>query len=340
MLQPCVPRLSAVLCVIAVLVLLGCVTTQAQENCGTTASCKPYDTNGPACARKKRMNLRFMLQTCRENNFTVDTQVHHLATYSFCPIVDQLSSFTLIGAPFMTSCYITKDETSGVVTDHLSMDTGPRYLSVYGFGASNSTLYPQKGVSTGTVLIAVNGADHTGVSNSVGIVTMLSLEIGLHNGLFNYDGAAAASETTVANPNYDPVLCNNGTIPPAGINYCDKNITIPVAATVVQPAKVGFTPTCSAEDVCTLGDPSVYTCIGEVPGQKNCGVYRTDPTEIRKLQMTVWVSYYGTDWRRNVLTSGGRNPLNYLTFVKENALQTLGSKIDSLFHGNLSDRTL
>ncbi|TPP45091.1 hypothetical protein CGC20_20355 [Leishmania donovani] len=247
------------------------------------------------------MNLRFMLQTSRENNFTVGTQVHHLATYSFCPIVDQLSSFTLISAPFMASCYITKDETSGAVTDHLSMDMGPRYLSVYGFGASNSTLYPQKGVSTGTVLIAVNGTDHTGVSNSVGIVTMLSLEIGLHNGLFNYVGAAAASETTVANPNYDSVLCKNGTVPPAGINYCDKNITIPVAATVVQPAK------------------------------KNCGVYRTDPTDIRKLQMTVWVSYYGTDWRRNVLTSGGRNPLNYLTFVKENALQTLANKIDSLF---------
>ncbi|CBZ28973.1 conserved hypothetical protein [Leishmania mexicana MHOM/GT/2001/U1103] len=337
MLQTCVPRLCAVLCVMAVLVLLGCGTARAQESCGTTALCKPYDTNGPLCARKKRMNLRFMLETSRENNFTVGTQVHHLATYSFCPIVDQLSSFTLVGAPFMASCYATKQETDDVVTDHLSMDMEPRYLSVYGFGASNSTLYPERRVSTGTVLIAVNGTDHAGVSNSVGIVTMLSLEIGLHNGLFNYVGAAAASETMVANPNYDPVLCNNSIIPPAGINHCDQNIIIPVAATVVQPAKVGFTPTCNAEDVCMMGDPSVYTCIGEVPGQKNCGVYRTSPAEIRKLQMTVWVSYYGTDGRRNVLTSGGRNPLNYLSFLKENALQALANKIDSLFHGNIPD---
>ncbi|GET90901.1 hypothetical protein, conserved [Leishmania tarentolae] len=334
MLHLYVARLRAVLCVMAALALLGCQTVQAQENCGTSVLCTPYDTNGPACVRKKRMNLRFMLETSRENNFTAGTQIHQLATYSFCPIVDQLSSFTLASAPFLASCY-TGDGTSGAASDHLSVDMEPRSLSVYGFGASNSTLYPQRGVSTGTVLIAVNGTNRTGRPNSVGIVTMLSLEIGLHNGFFNYVGAVAASETIVVNPNYNATLCNNGEVAPEGINYCDKNITTAVKETVVQPSKVGFIPTCNADDVCTMGDPSVYECIGDVPGKKNCGVYRTDPAEIRKLQMTVWVSYYGTDRKKNVLRSGGKNPLNYLSFVKQNALYSLASEAETLFNGKL-----
>ncbi|KAG5473285.1 hypothetical protein CUR178_03205 [Leishmania enriettii] len=337
MTRRCVARLLAVFCLTAVLALLCCETARAQAKCGSIALCKPYEKMGPACARNKRMNLRFVLQTARENNFTVGAEVHHVATYGFCPVVDQLSSFTLTGAPFLATSY-TKNDTSGKVTNHLSLGMTPRYLSVYGFGASNSTHFPEKGVSRGTVLVAINGSDFTGVVNSVGVVTMLSLEIGLNNGLFNYIGASKASKRAVVNPNYNASLCSNGSESSGSVNYCEKEIFMPVAAKVVQPAKVGFIPTCNAKDICTVGNPRIYTCIGDIPGQKNCGVYRSDPEEIRDLRMTVLVSYYGTDSRRNVLTSGGKNPLNFVSFVKTNALYAIGDRISSLFTGNISVR--
>ncbi|KAG5472515.1 hypothetical protein LSCM1_03916 [Leishmania martiniquensis] len=335
MMSSCLSRIPAALCVTAVLALLCGETSLAQANCGSTPLCRPYEKIGPACLRNRRMNLRFILDTAKENNFTVGSTLHNVATYGFCPVVDQLSSFTLTGAPFLASSYITKDEASGSVTRHLSLGMKPRYLSVYGFGTSNSTAYPEKGFSRGTVLVAVNGSHFTGVSNSVGIVTILSLEIGLHSGLFNYIGATEASETTVSNPNFDPRLCNS-TISSSGVTYCDMEITVPVAATVVQPAKVGFTPTCDAHDTCTMADPHVYQCIGDIPGQKNCGVYKSDPNNIEGLQLTVWVSYYGTDSRRKVLTSGGKNPLNFVSFARTNALRAIGDKISNLFHGNIS----
>ncbi|CAM40441.1 conserved hypothetical protein [Leishmania braziliensis MHOM/BR/75/M2904] len=337
MLPPRVPRLLAVLCLTVALALLCCEKTRAQSSCGSTPLCKPYDRQGPACTRKRRMDLRFFLDTSRENNFTVGGQTYHTATYGFCPVVDQLSSFTLTGAPFLTSSYITTNETSGEVTDHLSLNMGPRYLSVYGFGASNSTTNPERDISTGTVLIAVNGSRTTGVTNSVGIVTILSLEIGLQNGLFNYIDAAVASETTAKDSNNNSLLCTSNSTELSDSINCVKNAPVPAAEPMRLPAKVGFVPTCNAQDVCVMGDPSVYTCIGNVLGKKNCGVYKSNPTEIRDVQMTVLVSYYGTDSRRNVLTSGGQNPLNFATFVRENAFQAFAHKVTSFFEVNLSD---
>ncbi|KAG5498795.1 hypothetical protein JKF63_03084 [Porcisia hertigi] len=342
--RPRALRLLAVLCVMVATLLQFCEATQATGKCMSSSVCRPYDKTGPACVRKGPINLRFILQTCRENNFIVDGKKHYISTYSFCPTVDEFSSFTLAEAPFLATSFQTTGEGNDTTDYHLSKNLEPRYLSVYGFGLSNSTAYPQVGLSPGAVLVAMDGFKETGIRNSVGVVTMLSLEIGLHNGRFNYIGATAPSESTIPNPNYNPSLCvtdpslsmqTTTTAPLESINYCDKEINVKVAETAVQPAKVGFVPTCDAQDRCVAGDSKVFHCIGDVPGKKNCGVYLSNPREIRDLQLTVLVSYYGTDARKHVLISGGKNPLSYITFTGSNALRYIGDKISSLFDGKL-----
>ncbi|KAK7195459.1 hypothetical protein NESM_000473100 [Novymonas esmeraldas] len=339
---PRLPRLLAALCVTVTLSLLCCSEwAAAQVDCGSIVVCQPYSLQGPACVRKKRINLRFMLETSRETNFTVGTEVHHLATYGFCPVVDQLSSFTLPGAPFLSTSYSVTNTTSNVTTDHLSAGMFHRYLSVYGFGASNDTLYPQTNFSGGTVVVAMNGTGYSGVYASVAVVTMLSLEIGMHNGMFNYIGAKANSTMNITNPNYNLSLCHKGSAAgsahphslesSSGIDHCDPQITVPVAATVVQPAKVGFVPTCNANDVCVMGDPNVYTCIGDIPGQKNCGIVSSNATLLRGVQLVVWVSYFGTDSQKTVLLSGGVNPMNFMAFASNNALNSVANKFTSLY---------
>lgn len=346
-------------------VLMSCVLPltafAATKTCSGTV-CTPYITaanGGIGCQRKSPINLRFLLHMAYENDFTANGVLQDKATYSFTPCVDAITALTLNGAPFLATGYAVASTTKPTTTSYyFSKNRSDKYLSVYGFGMSNQTTLPQPGISAGAVLIAKNGADACGDATMVGVVTVVSLEIGMHNGFFNYIGQTAQTTSTITNPHYNAALCGDSsstthttkttttsttkkvsTASSASdsVDHCSKTITVVVPATVVQPAKVGFTPTCNAKDQCIMGDPTVYTCIGNVTGRKNCGLCYSNATLLSSnTSLTVWVSYVGTDRKSTVLTSSGDNPLNYVNFVRSHALETVTGKFKSLFRGNFS----
>lgn len=305
------------------------------QDCGTQMACYPWNTNGPACQRSKLLSLRYTFNTAVENAYTFNKAEITNATYAFCATVDQLQSFSLNGAPYLASAYSVTDST-GAISYALTRSLNRSYLSVFGFGESNNTLYPTPGLSTGTALIAVNGSTTCGEYRSAALVSILVLNVGLHNGLFNYIDASEGSNKTVANPNYDAAKCAaSATGSSSGTNYCNSEITETVAAVVVQPAKTGFVPTCDANDKCSFG--SDYVCIGDEVGKKNCGTCYNDASQIVNASLTVWVSYYGTDVKGHTLTSGGLNPFNFLKFATSDALSTIVAKMKDLFKGNITD---
>lgn len=338
------------------LVVMSCVLSltafAATKTCSGTA-CTPYITaanGGVGCVRKSPINLRFLLHMASENDYTANGVLQDKATYSFTPCVDAISALSLNGAPFLATGYAVESSTTPTTTSYyFTKNRSDKYLSVYGFGMSNQTTLPQPGISAGAVLVAKNGLDACGDATMVGVVTVLSLEIGMRNGFFNYIGATTATNTTVANPHYNAALCGSSTTTTTTttttstasssgpIDYCSKTITVPVPATVVQPARVGFTPTCNAKDQCIMGDPDVYTCIGNVTGQKNCGLCYSNATLLSaNTTLTVWVSYIGTDRKSTVMTSSGDNPLRYVNYVRNRAFETITGKFNSLFRGNIS----
>ncbi|KPA83383.1 hypothetical protein ABB37_03027 [Leptomonas pyrrhocoris] len=348
------------LSVTAVAVMLSLVVFATAKSCSGTV-CTPYVaavSGGTGCLRKNPINLRFVLQMAQENNYTVNGVLKSTATFAFTPCVDDIAALALNTAPFLAAGYaVTNNATPPVTSYYLTGNRSDKYLSVFGFGMSNQTTEPEVGVSTGAVLVAKNGLEACGDPTMVGVVTLLSLEIGLHKGYFNYVGQSGQTTTTIPNPNYNASMCGDEsgsggsrqttttTAPKANaaasssdsIDYCSKTITVNVPAINVQPARVGFAPTCNAQDQCTLGDPDAYVCIGNVTGKKNCGLcYSNAATLAGNSSVTVWVSYVGTDRKNVVMTSSGDNPIYYSNFVRSGAFQTISSKFNSLIHGNFS----
>lgn len=358
-----IPRLTLWLWAVAVTCILSLTALAATKTCTGTV-CTPYITaanGGIGCLRKNPINLRFLLHMAYENDYTANGVLQDKATYAFTPCVDDITALALNGAPFLATGYaVTTTTTPATTTYHFTKNTSDKYLSVYGFGMSNQTLLPEVGVSAGAVLVAKNGNEVCGDATMVGVVTVLSLEIGMHNGFFNYVGQTGQTTSTIANPNYNAKLCGESsssgshlhssttsttttttTKHPSSssdsIDYCSKTITVTVPATNVQPAKVGFVPTCNAKDQCIMGDPDTYVCIGNVTGKKNCGLCYSNATALAgNSSLTVWVSYVGTDRKSTVMTSSGDNPINYVNYARHHAFEAISSKFQSLIHGNFS----
>lgn len=184
----------------------------------------------------------------------------------------------------------------------LTREVGRKYLSVYGFGMSNSTLFPERGVSAGSVPIAINGSLLCGSSHSVALVHTLTLDVGLHKGRFNYIGTRNTSLSSgVADNETD------------GAVVSETRDDSEEPEVVVQPAMVGFHPTCDARDVCVFDSNSV--CVGDEVGKKNCARCYTAPLSIDAAHLRVWVSYHGTDGRGSPMRSSGLNPLHFPEFA-------------------------
>lgn len=340
---------------VVVSLILSLTAFAATKTCSGTV-CTPYLTavnNGVACLRKNPINLRFLLHMASENDYMANGVLQDKATYAFAPCVDDITALALNGAPFLATGYAVENTTTSTTTPtttttttsyYFTKNTSDKYLSVYGFGMSNRTALPEPGVSAGAVLVAKNGQDACGDASMVGVVTVLSLEIGMHKGYFNYIGQTAQTNSTAPNPHYDAALCGSSasaadkaSSSSDHIDYCSKTINVVVAATNVQPARVGFVPTCNAKDECIMGDPTVYTCIGNVTGQKNCGLCYSNATILSSnVTLTVWVSYIGTDRKSVVMTSGGDNPMNYVNYARHQGFDAVTSKFNSLFKGNIS----
>lgn len=340
------PSTAVIVCVAAVAVLLCGTHSAAGFSCGNGEACFPWVPTGPACRAGKQMNLRFVLDVASENYETSGTTTITTATYGFCPSVDKLQSFTLNAAPFVTAAYVTKndDDTQEL---HLTKDLDTHYLYVYGFGDTSDRLYPNVNTSSGIIIIAQNGTEHCQNKDSVLVATTLGLDIGLYNGLFNYIDAEGERTVQVPNPDYNQTMCDdikNGTVTTEApgsssssdeVDYCSPTISSVVPANVVQPAKTGFVPTCTEKDVCMF-DVDAH-CIGNVKGQKNCARCFDDPTQLASAQMQIWASYYGTDVDGHPLLSGGTNPINFRKFAGKSMFSQIGSKVGSLWRGNLSD---
>ena len=361
MMSPLSPRQTLWLWAAVVSVILSLTAFAVTTKTCTGNICTPYITaanGGVACLSKNPINLRFLLQMAHENDYTANGVLEDKATYAFQPCVDSISALSLKGGPFLAAGYAV---TSGTTTSYyFTKNKSDKYLSVYGFGMSNQTTVPEPGISTGAVLIAKNGADACNDASMMGVVTVLSLEIGMHKGFFNYIGQSGQTTKTVANPHYNATLCgesssgsshtttttttttttkaNADASSSEGIDYCAKTITVVVPANNVQPARAGFVPTCDAKDVCLMGSNDTYTCIGNVTGKKNCGICTNNATALAgNAALTVWVSYIGTDRKGNVMTSSGDSPFNYLNYVRNQAFETVTSKFQSLIHVNFSD---
>lgn len=332
------------LCV-TVLILAAVSSLGRGQECSTTQACMPWYSSGPSCARGGRMNLRFVLDTAAENAWTSGTTKTATAVYGFCPVVDTVQSFALNSAPFIATSFKTEDADEKI-TYHLTTSLDKNYLSVYGFGSSNSTLHPIKGVSDGSVLVAQNGSTLCSGKNSVAIATHLNLEVGLHKGLFNYatTGPLVDVAVNVTNPNFNETLCNNPSSDSAAssINYCDTTIVEIRKQQMSNPLKTGFVPTCGVDNNgnfnCLFDSSPEVICIGDRAEMMNCAKCYDDATVIgQTAKLVVWNSYYGTDNRGNTLKSGGNNPINFAKFSGPNMMSDIASKMKSLWDGNLSD---
>ncbi|EAN91942.1 hypothetical protein C3747_104g52 [Trypanosoma cruzi] len=272
----------------------------AAVDCGTAVACYPWANGNPRVGNQKpcvsggRMNLRFILDVAAETSAAKGAA--STAVYGFCPVVDKLEAFKLHSAHSLATLY-----SAGNVYN-FSKNVGRKYLSVYGFGMSNSTLFPEKGLSAGAVVIAENGDFLCGSDRSVALVHALILDIGLHRGRFNYIGARGASSPGN--------IVGNGTTTPIEVSTEDP---VQEGEVSVQPAMVGFRPTCTPDDVCVFDSASV--CIGDQIGNKNCAKCYTSPKEVAKQNIVVWASYDGTDAKGRPLLSGGMNPLIYNQFA-------------------------
>ncbi|RNE99015.1 hypothetical protein TraAM80_08456 [Trypanosoma rangeli] len=290
-------------------------------DCGTARACHPWgntDTENKEqvpCVRGKRMNLRLMLDVAAER---ADVAAGKAATavYGFCPVVDQLDVFTLALAPSVA----TLSATGGLYS--LTHNVGQKYLSAYGFGMSNSTLFPQKGHSTGAVVVVGDGMSLCGSPHSVALVHTLLLDIGFHRGRFNYIGARKASPP----PNATYSGTSNAT---RGSHKADNEET----EVAVQPAMVGFRPTCDENDECLFDSASI--CVGDKIGHKNCAKCYDSPSDIMKENLVVWTSYYGTDAHGRPMRSGGLNPLNYRQFAGIRLFRDLEKALKRLKSGSL-----
>nr|CCC91116.1 conserved hypothetical protein [Trypanosoma congolense IL3000] len=282
-------------------------------NCGTGEACQPWLDDGTSsrCYLNGRINLRFLVDTPSDVRDEVSGPVW--AAYGFCPFVDNLQLFRLTGAAAASS--IVTKEISNETIETISSSTKPRYISVFGFGRSDSKEYPEKGVSNGTAVVSVLGNSVCKDPNSVAVVNMLMLSIGMHNGAFNY-----IQPNTVDRGNSSSTEEGKDSKASDGHEEAGK---VPV-----QPMMVGFRPTCDEVDRCILSPGSV--CIGDEPGRKNCGVCHTSTDTLEKAVIQVWTSYFGTDANGASLLSGGMDPLSYKRFAGSRLVSDLKSIVSGI----------
>lgn len=311
----------------AVVLLLWCGTTAVAQTC--LSGCMPWSSNDRACKRGSLMKLLFELDLAPE--FVYDAVANYTnATYAFCPTVDQLQNFNLQLAPYFSTAYNTTVSGSSVHTYAFSPNLQPKYLSLYGFGNTVDRLSPMRDLSSGSVLIAINGSTMCGNPDSVAVVNALVLNVGLHNGLFNYIASSPTGNFTI--PGYAlsslaRLTANTTAVHELKAQYL-RSLNVYLPNGTKQAAMTGFVPTCSSNDVC-LFDSSLK-CLGYKSGQKNCAQCYTNAGDLLLSSINVWVSYYGTDSSHETLLSGSNNPLNFLTFAAQDILQRFITMLGSL----------
>ncbi|AAZ11985.1 uncharacterized protein TEOVI_000561000 [Trypanosoma equiperdum] len=264
--------------------------------CGPKQACFPWLENSSAtrCQRGGRINLRFMLDLPQGDTEAPSTNQKR-AVYAFCPIVDELQVFTLKGAGRVSSL-LQKTSSSGQAS--ITPNPAPRYLSVFGFGRSGQKEYPERDVSNSTVVIAMRDIGLCNSPDSVAIVNMVILTIGMHDGKFNYISSDADTKEPDDSESGIPSGNSSGTGSPMES---------------VQPAMVGFRPTCDESDHCIFSPTS--PCVGPIRGMKNCGACYNTPDDIEGASIQVWTSYQGTDLERQPLLSGGMDPMGFRKFA-------------------------
>lgn len=308
------------------------------SQCTVQSACFPWhsidSSASRTCSRGGSINLRFMLDVVPENY--VGTEKTQYMIYGFCPTVDELSSFTLNESTFYSTSYkttTTKDKVEET-TYHFSSSLYKNYLSVYGFGNSNSTLIPQRQISVGAALAAINGSlVACGGSNTVAVVSTLMLNIGFDRGSFNYIESSPTGPQLMLNPYYDIEACESGEVPPPNVSYCNTSVIVDLPADTKQPAKVGFESTCK-NGKCIFDSSAI--CIEDDNGLSNCGYCYGDPGETLHATIQVWVSYFGTDNSGSSMISGGNSPLRYMNFASSSLADKFKDKLSSLWNGTQS----
>lgn len=298
-------------------------------------ACFPWTSGSKdSCVKGGSLNLRFMLDISPEKAW--GTSKVRYASYGFCPKVDQLSTITLNESVYYATGYETSedDDDDDDVEYHFSTGLYKNYLSVYGFGNTNETLFPQKGISNGAVLVAVNGSlSSCGGSDTVAVVSTLALNIGMHKGKFNYVGSSPTGDQKMMNPYYDLAACLDNEVAPDGQDYCAESVTVNIPSGTKQPAKVGFEPTCSNNE-CLFDSNAI--CIGDDSTNQNCGYCYQSAGDTILAQIQIWVTYYGTDNTGAALLSGGNSPLRYTRFATDTLAEKFNDKLEALKSGTSS----
>lgn len=306
------------------------------SQCSIQTSCFPWHTANAsatrACSKGGSINLRFMLDVAPENTFGPSNTDYMM--FGFCPTVDKLSSFTLNESTYFTTTYTEtkKVDDDEETTYHLSPYIYKNYLSVYGFGNTNSTLLPQPQISIGSVLAAVNGSLTTcGGSDTIAVVSTLMLNIGFDGGSFNYVASSPTGLQPTLNPYYNMKSCLSGKVPPDGVSYCNTSIMVDLPSNTKQPAKTGFESTCQ-NGKCIFDSTAI--CIEDDNGLSNCGYCYSEAGDTFNANIQVWVAYFGTDSSGTSMISGGSSPLRYNDFASGSVGEKIKDKLSSLWNGS------
>lgn len=181
--------LLRVLLVLALALLCLAQLRNEPKGCGTDVACHPWDTDqGPFCGRGNSMNLRFFIDVSEENYYLYNNTagfpatLETVATYGFCPRVDELQAFNLTYAPrFMA---LTSDADGANLTTSPSALT--KYVYAYGFGDLGNKSIPVN-ESYGKAMVIDNSTNTCPLSSSsFAIANFLILNVSLDNGKFRY----------------------------------------------------------------------------------------------------------------------------------------------------------
>ncbi|CCW67996.1 unnamed protein product [Phytomonas sp. Hart1] len=309
---------------------------------GSEEICSPWSLTGPACQYLERLNLRFIVDLAEENYKEDRGNTIQTAVYGFAPEVDRLQLFTLSDAAALASVSMT----GGPYVFSASLTK--KYLSVYGFGNTNSIVRPEYGgYSNAAVVLVEKDSSVCGGTGTVAVATILNLDVGLHHGLFNYESGAQTILTTnpktqpttfeetpgvSSSPAYFPFseewggdggLGKKSTM--SGLNTNAKGFPIlSEVFSVKQPLKTGFAPTCgnTKDGEKCLWDKT-QVCIGDL-GRRNCARCYSDLSElVKSAKVMIVASYYGTDLLGRTLTSGTVNPLNFREFAGKDVIKNI-----------------
>jgi hypothetical protein len=128
--------------------------------------------------------MRFTMNIAAENARKVTGRPDKVTeiTYAFCPYVDQLQAFNLSNAVGMASVY--PDNTTGEYKFAANTSYEQVWISAIGMGNTTSRWFPPRD-SRGQAMI-VDGVSAVCPTGSVGVVTFLSLNLTLRDGMFPY----------------------------------------------------------------------------------------------------------------------------------------------------------